>query len=45
LNPFLVYIDSFANMSFVANEHLLWNIRGQHLNVKIIHVWGSPLLC
>jgi hypothetical protein len=23
LNPFLVYIDSFANMSFVANEHLL----------------------
>jgi hypothetical protein len=23
LNPFLVYIDSFAIMSFVANEHLL----------------------
>ena len=37
LDPFLVYIDSLANMSFAANEHLLRNIRGRHLNVNGIH--------
>jgi hypothetical protein len=41
MDPFLVCIDSLANMSFTFNEKLLRNMRGKHLDVTGFHGKGT----